>query len=97
MWREYTKHIPDQGLRTLLTSPDHSSQKAALKNLRVSGEAKERSRQVLDTELKVYGKSDESHEERVIAAHKVLMQIPRVSDAPKEKARHVLQEHGIQV
>ncbi|KAL5534263.1 hypothetical protein ACEPAG_725 [Sanghuangporus baumii] len=94
MRREDTKYVPDRSFRTLLTSPGHSSQKAALNNSRDSGEAKELAHQVLDTELKEYEKSDESHEERVIAAHK---DNPRVLDAAKEQARHIVQEHGMQV
>ncbi|KAL5535500.1 hypothetical protein ACEPAF_3594 [Sanghuangporus sanghuang] len=78
-------------------SPDYMVRgyKAALKNSSVSGQAKERARQVLDTEFKEYGKSGESHEECVIAAHKVLLHNPRVSDAEKGKALSKFEEPAI--
>ncbi|KAL5518965.1 hypothetical protein ACEPAH_648 [Sanghuangporus vaninii] len=68
---------------------------AALKNPSVPGEAKERARQVLETEFKEYGMSDESHEERVIAAHKVLLPNPRMLDVAKGKTLLKFEETAI--
>ncbi|EJD40338.1 hypothetical protein AURDEDRAFT_70157 [Auricularia subglabra TFB-10046 SS5] len=73
--------------------------KAAMHNPRVSDEAKERSRQVVESYEKGSPSSgDETvHEHRVLGGYKATLTNPNTSDEAKEHAKEVLEENGVQV